>query len=570
MLNATLYIIVCSARNRARMRLRRMREPRYLLGAIAGVAYLVFALLIRERAYVARGGGQSAGPVAATAAGFVGPYLGGALLALLALASWALPFGSGLLDFSKAEASFLYPAPVTRCQLVFYRLMRSQYAVFIGALIMALAYPSASLPARLRGLLSVWVLLMTSHVFFTAVTLARPRLRQLRGWVVALPVLALSAGAVLSVIVPLWRGASTTPLHTVPAVLDAVVALTREGLASWLLWPFMLLIKPIYAQSAGEFVPAIAAAIGIYAFTVGWLVWADANAPDAADATVERQVNQPSALKRRYVARTVGWRLDPVGSAETAFVWKAVLQMTRTVDRRVLLRGLLILVWMVGASMFITRARGLVLLMGIFATWGALFSLFMAPQVMRMDLRQDLAYLELLKSWPVRGAAVIRGEIAWPTIVVTAITWLFGALAMVLSLISTSRIPTPNRLAIWLSFLILIPAIVLAQYLMHNAVAVVFPGWVPIGASRPRGVDAVGQRLILLAANWVGLLLALTPGLLLAAGLSALLRAIIGPVILPVGAALTSAIVVAEVWLATELLGPIYERMDITATERPD
>jgi len=375
---------------------------------------------------------------------------------------------------------------------------------------------------------------------------------------------------VLSVIVPLWRDASMTPLQTIPAVLDAVVEITRDGLAYWLLLPFMLLIRPLYAQSVGEFIAAIGAAIGIYTLAVGWLLWADAKAPDAADATVERQVNQPSASSRRYVARTVGWRLDPVGRAETAFVWKAVLQMTRTVDRRVLLRGLLILAWMVGASMFVTRARGLVLLMGVFATWGALFSLFMAPQVMRMDLRQDLAYLELLKSWPVRGAAVIRGEIAWPTAAVTAITWLFGVLAMALSLISASRIPTTNRIAVWLSFLILIPAVVLAQYLMHNAVAVVFPGWVPIGAARPRGVDAVGQRLILLAANWIGLLLALTPGLLLTAGLSAMLRPIVGPLILPVGAVLTSAIVAAEVWAATELLGPIYERMDITATERPD
>ena len=195
MLSATLYVIVCSARNRARMRLRRMREPRYLLGAIAGLAYLAFALFMRERAYIARGGAASAAPVAANAAEFVGPYLGGVLLALLSLASWVLPFGSGLLDFSKAETSFLYPAPVSRRQLVFYRLMRSQYAVFIGALIMALAYPSASLPARLRGLIGVWVLLMTSHVFFTATTLARARLRQPRGWMVALPVLALSVGA---------------------------------------------------------------------------------------------------------------------------------------------------------------------------------------------------------------------------------------------------------------------------------------------------------------------------------------------------------------------------------------
>jgi len=36
MLFASLYIIVCSARNRLRVRLRRLREPRYLFGAIAG------------------------------------------------------------------------------------------------------------------------------------------------------------------------------------------------------------------------------------------------------------------------------------------------------------------------------------------------------------------------------------------------------------------------------------------------------------------------------------------------------------------------------------------------------
>src|SRR5213594_253385 len=36
MLSASLYIIFCSARNRIRVRLRRLREPQYLFGAIAG------------------------------------------------------------------------------------------------------------------------------------------------------------------------------------------------------------------------------------------------------------------------------------------------------------------------------------------------------------------------------------------------------------------------------------------------------------------------------------------------------------------------------------------------------
>mgnify|MGYP003575879698 FL=1 len=43
MLMATLYIMWCSGKNRMRRRVRRLREPRYLIGALVGAAYLFFA-----------------------------------------------------------------------------------------------------------------------------------------------------------------------------------------------------------------------------------------------------------------------------------------------------------------------------------------------------------------------------------------------------------------------------------------------------------------------------------------------------------------------------------------------
>ena len=49
MVLATVYIMWCSARNRLSRRLRRLREPRYLIGAFVGVAYLFFALYGRTR-----------------------------------------------------------------------------------------------------------------------------------------------------------------------------------------------------------------------------------------------------------------------------------------------------------------------------------------------------------------------------------------------------------------------------------------------------------------------------------------------------------------------------------------
>src|SRR5438105_3772526 len=56
MFTASLYIIVCSTRNRMRVRLRRLREPRYLVGAFVGAAYVYFSFFARFR--MARAGDQ--------------------------------------------------------------------------------------------------------------------------------------------------------------------------------------------------------------------------------------------------------------------------------------------------------------------------------------------------------------------------------------------------------------------------------------------------------------------------------------------------------------------------------
>ena len=60
MLRASLYIIACSARNRVVRRLRRLREPRYLIGAVVGGAYMYFAVFARiSRARRGGSGGRS-------------------------------------------------------------------------------------------------------------------------------------------------------------------------------------------------------------------------------------------------------------------------------------------------------------------------------------------------------------------------------------------------------------------------------------------------------------------------------------------------------------------------------
>jgi hypothetical protein len=573
MLRATLFIVVCSARNRMRRRLRRLKEPRYIIGAVVGAAYLFVTLVLRRRAFDVRRGTRlstQAGAAAAAAFWGVAPPLASALLAVTAVASWLFPVGSTLLDFTRAETVFLFPAPATRRQLVGYRLVRSQLSSVIGALIVAVAYPTGSILTRLQGLIGVWLLLMTSHAYFTGVTLARARL--LRGggsrlfvWpALALPMLTVG-GVVFSLLTAVPR------METAGGVLDGIRRVAVHEPVRSLLWPFSLPVGPLLARSGGEFLRALAGALVAYVATVAWLLWADAESPDAADAAAHGRLDQASdRTTPSATARLTPWRLASEGAPAWALAWKSAVQTTRSVDRRVFWGALLVFTWIAAASLFVTRARGLVDLAGLGATWGGAFALLMLPQMIRADLRQDLAHLDLLKTWPLSGATLIRGQILWPIASVTAIAWALALLSMLLSTTVASLLPATGRPAVWLTIFIVIPAVVTAQYTVHNAIAVLFPGWIAIGPSRPRGVDAVGQRLVLLAANWICLVAALLPGALVTSGLWFALGSRAGFWILPVGALVAVALVAGEVWLATAALGHAYERMDLTSVDLPD
>jgi len=179
-LSASLYIIVCSARNRIRVRLRRLREPRYLIGAIVGAAYIYFSFFARFRVSntsAARRRARSAPlPDSMTPLLASAPAFGGLFLMIIAAGAWLFPVDSGLLDFSDAELQFLFPAPVSRRQLLIHRLLRSQLGMLFGAVIIGLASPSAFGFSRLRIAIGAWILLTTGKLYFTGVTLARARL----------------------------------------------------------------------------------------------------------------------------------------------------------------------------------------------------------------------------------------------------------------------------------------------------------------------------------------------------------------------------------------------------------
>ena len=104
------------------------------------------------------------------------PAFAGLALLVVSALSWVVPVSSGLLDFSEAETQFLFPAPVSRRQLLVHRIMRSQIGLLFSSIIVAVVAPSMAGAARVRVSIAMWFVLLTSKLYFTGLTLARTQL----------------------------------------------------------------------------------------------------------------------------------------------------------------------------------------------------------------------------------------------------------------------------------------------------------------------------------------------------------------------------------------------------------
>jgi Putative ABC exporter len=577
MFSASLYIIVCSFRNRVRVRLQRLRQPRYFIGAIAGAAYLYFSFFARFRASrstVARRGTRPPRVPASLAAPLaVAPALGGLALMMAAAGAWLFPVDSSLLEFSEAEQQFLFPAPVSRRQLLIYRIMRSQIGMLFGSAMIGVFSPPTLGVSRLRISAASWIILVTARIYFTGVTLARARLgasgaRTRRvAWLPA-SALALALALVAGTVGARWR---QTPPADALAGLILIGRAADSPAARFVLLPFKALVQPLFSEWPGPYLAAIAWALVVLGAVATWVLLSDEAFEEAVSDAAERRSREP--VKRGepiYKVRSTGWTLAPAGRPETAFAWKAAMQTLRMVDKRSLLRGIVILVCLTIVAALMGQANGLASLLGAFSIAGTLFAILLAPQIVRMDMRQDLQHLELLKTWPVKASAVVRGEMVWPSVIITASAWTMLAVATFLAGTMMSHVDLGLRLGGGAALAILTPALVLSQLTIHNAAALIFPAWVPLGNQRPRGLDAMGQRLIMLGATWLLLALSLLPGAIVGALVWFAFQHFIGAAALVPAAFVCTAIVAVEVLLATEALGPAYERLDVLAVDRAE
>jgi putative ABC exporter len=573
-IRTSAYIIACSARNRLRVRLRRLREPRYLIGAVVGAAYIYFSFFARFRARTAtRRRAREAVPptvelVALTASG---PAVAGLLLMVVTALGWLVPFDSGLLAFSNPEIQFLFPAPVSRRSLLIYPMMRSQVGMLFGSLVVAVASPAATGYTRLRVAIGIWLLMCTWKVYFTGISLARARLRahdaRLRriAW---LP-LTILVTALAVVAFAVWRSLQGSAA-SVTEFLDRVGGVARDGAASVVLWPFVAVARPLFAPWPGPYLGSLIASAFVLAAVAVWVVLSDSAFQDVVEERAARKDGEKKTPAASYRLRYAGWQLATHGPPEAIFAWKAATQSIRLVDRASAIRMGVAFGAFALASVALGRRSGWSDAFAAFALAGAVFSIVLGPQAIRIDMRQDLQHLELIKTWPVSSSAIVRGQLIWPGAMLTVAAWTLIGLAFLHPLMPLGAGNPVARVSAVIAALVIAPALIFGQLAIHNGMALLFPAWVPQGAQRARGLDAMGQRIIVLGGTWLTLGVMLIPGVILAGIVWFALQSFVGAAAWVPAACIVTAAMLVEVLVATELLGPAYDRLDVTSVERSE
>ncbi len=581
MIAALVYLQVCTARNRLLAQLGRLRKPQYLLGAVIGFAYLGFFFL-RPFVSASPGGGRPGAippewqPVAEMAVAF-------AFFVLVAI-NWLLPSKRATLDFTEAEVAFLFPAPLARRTLIHFRLLKTQLALAISALIMTLfTWRFMSPSGAWRLALGWWVLMGAMELHRLGAGFVRTRLldRGLGNWVRRVIVLGLLALLGLTA----WRRAEAAfaalpadALARPQALAEFAQAAFGQSPLSWVLWPLRLLVRPILTLGLADFALALLPALGLLALLYFWVVRTAVAFEETALARAEQRSRLLAAARSgnwhlagpRTREGRAPFRLTAQGPRLLALMWKNLISAQSILTSRLGILLLAMLVPMViGVGMASPKAAGFKVL-GAMAVGLAPMLVFVGPELARFDLRQDLPMADVLKTYPLPGWQLVLGEILAPVFILTLAQCVLAAVAAALfpSLHPPSGAYAASvapRVVVALSAMIFSPALNFTLLLLHNTTAVLFPAWIRLGPQGAQGFEAMGQRMLLMVGHLLSLALALLPP----AGVGTLVFflakfAASWLVALPLASLAATLVLGLEAGLGLKWLGDRFERMDIT------
>jgi len=440
--------------------------------------------------------------------------------------TWVLP-GAAALHFTVAEVQFLFPAPLARRRLLAYKLFR--------LLLAALGTP-------------VFLTLVVGPVGIGAAALFYAKVAAIAA------VIALYEAGVSLYRINTKGNPGLTGRHRL-AVVGASAAFVAAGAG--------LLTRFAFAPVRESLL--LAPLVGVMlAAQAAWVLRSDAAFEEAAAIAAEQTRTALAPVERPKpafvpVPRRTPFRLAATGRPETAILWKNWMLLSRTPAKQGIVTAAIVLAIAAGAAGFgVAKGDPVGGVLGfVIAGAAALFG----PAMLRIDLRQDLANLIQIKTWPIRGAAIVRGQVLAPAIALSAAA--AGGLLIAAVFAPASMLPwsdgVAGRIALFGAATVAAISVIVAQLVIHNGIAALFPAWVRItpGAVQPGSVEMMGQGMVVM----YGAILALAVGAIAPAAVAMAIAFFVDGTL----AALVvfAILLLVESYAATEIIGRVLDRVDL-------
>jgi ABC-2 type transport system permease protein len=566
---ALLYLWRHSLWNRWRTWIRRLRQPRYAVAFLLGLAYFGWF-----GADMARSNGQiEPARILNVASNFLPLFA-----AIITAAWWAGSRSYMVLAFTPPEVQFLFQGPISRRTLLDYKLLRAQVRVLLlVAMLTVMLHAMAPLPWPFVAI-GLWLVLATAHLHQVAAGLVRTSWTRhgtaglRRHWLPLAIIVAAAAILVATLVSAVAALRNISSGAGFVAVLNAALARPAPALV---LLPFKVLVGPLLAPDLGAWALAMLGTAVLWGLHYLWVIRIDAAFEEtAARAGTERQAMLSalregrgfSLLRAQRKGRVAApwFRLRPTGHPAVAVFWKNLTAFTRNLSATgVAAIGLLFVAFRVLMAFVSATPRQAALAAAVLPGMMAVTAIFMGPMFLRNDLRTDFQRQELVRTFPLSGRALVAAEVGGSAASLTLVVVALLTLAAGFLAFPAMELPQPWMLpAAWLTGLAVAAPLCFLTMGIQNGLAVLFPAWARLGPAQQHGLDQMGNMILVMLTTVVLLAIGLLPPLLVGAVVGFSLYLGIGAwAFLPAALAAWAALV-GECVGALVLLGRAYDRMD--------
>ncbi len=558
-MSALLWLLRRSFRNWIRLKVSRLKKPKYAVSAVVLGLYLCMILV----PWAAVGATATDDDQSRSRTVYQLLVTGFLLSSFL----WSWFFGApGALAFSMPEAVFLFPAPVSRRSLLLMKIARSQLPILVSAFFFTFARASVTRAwaATFAANLLVLEALFLDRLAAALVQCPRPATGK--------PHWGSHVGKGVAVLVIAAIALSFRRVRIEPSfgsIMEAVATWGNREPACWVLAPFRAFARPALAHSLPELLGTLALPVSIVLGLFAYVLFSNVPFEEAALGASELLKQRIDLIRRtgklrqnKGPVRAAPVSLSPRGGPVLALAWKNYLGITRTPLTRVALYASLGFALAVLVES-LEETRFMAVPLGAVAGWVAFMATIVGPDALRSDLRVSLRGADFLKTLPLRGWKIFLGEILAGPIVLTAIQGFLLAIALFLGRSELGFDPRTGA-CVWLAGLIMLFPLDLLVFTIANGAAVLFPSWVALGPQTERGAEAIGQNILVNLVRYVVLFVGIVPAGAVGGGLAAVGYFLLdmGPVALPLGALAGAGVLLGEAGILVGYLGGALERFD--------